>query len=427
MSHKDKPYRVYRGGREKGPVGGPPDTGRNGGTAVRTLEPETRRPGGAPPPGRGPLVAEPPPAQPPAPPIGPPVPSPEPARPRRRGRRTVVRVSLLVLLLLLALAGWGAFGYFSFRGGVEEANARLSDSAAGALSPQTGSLLSTPSNILVLGVDHGASRDDGDPGRSDSMILIRTDPGEHRIAYLSIPRDLRVDIPGQGYNKINAAYAIGGTALAVRTVEDLIGQPVNHVAVVDFGSFPEVVDALGGITIDVPNPIQSNRFDCPYGSRAECERWQGWRFAKGEQTMDGRRALVYARIRENQLDPSESDLTRAARQQQVIRAISDEIVSPLGFLRLPFMGNDLVTPLATDLSASQLLQLGWVKFRASDDQTLRCRLGGEPATIDEGGTEAFYLIGDEENIEVVSMVLGQSAPQPPPPGQPFAAGCRVGS
>jgi LCP family protein required for cell wall assembly len=259
------------------------------------------------------------------------------------------------------------------------------------------------------------------------MILIRTDPDEHRISYLSIPRDLRVEIPGQGYDKINAAYAIGGTALAVRTVENIIGQPVNHVAVVDFGSFPEVVDALGGITVDVPKPIRSNRFDCPYKSRAECERWQGWRFAKGEQTMDGRRALVYARIRENQLDPSESDLTRAARQQQVIQAISDEVVSPLGFLRLPFVGSDLVTPLATDLTASELLQLGWVKFRASDDQTLRCRLGGEPTTIDEGGSEVFYLIGDEENIEVVSMVLGQSAPQPPPPGQPFAAGCRVGS
>jgi LCP family protein required for cell wall assembly len=331
-----------------------------------------------------------------------------------------------VLLVAVIVAGWGAFGYFSFRSGVEEANARLPESAANALSPQAGSILSSPSNILVLGVDTGPTRD-GDPGRSDAMMLIRTDPDAHRIAYLSIPRDLRLDdIPGQGPGKINAAYAIGGPALAIRAVEDLIGQPVNHVAIVDFASFPQVVDSLGGVTIGVEaDPVEP--LQCPFGSRAECERWDGWRFAAGSQEMNGRRALVYSRIRQNELDPSESDLSRAARQQQVIQAIADEVVSPLGFLRFPFVGADLVTPLATDLTTGELLGLGWLKFRAADDATLRCRLGGEPATVDEGGGETFYLIGGEENIEVVSMVLGESAPQPAPPDQPFAAGCRVGS
>lgn len=423
MRRKDKPYRVYRGGREKGSIGQLLDPSRNGVAGPPGAEPDANRFSGASSP--VPLVTQPTPPS--IPPVGPSIPPPEPSQPRRRGRRALVRISLFVLLLALAFAGWGAFGYFSFRSGVAQANARLPASAASALSPQTGSLLASPSNILVLGVDHGPSRAEDDPGRSDSMILIRTDPDRHRIAYLSIPRDLRVEIPGQGPNKINAAYALGGAALAIRTVENLIGQPVNHVAIVDFASFPDVVDALGGITVNVPKPIHSNRFDCPYKSRAECERWPGWRFAKGEQEMDGRRALVYARIRENRLDPSESDLTRGARQQQVIQAIADEVVSPLGFLRLPFLGKDLVKPLATDLSAGDLLQLGWVRFRAADDQTLRCRLGGEPTTIDEGGSDVFYLIGDEENVEVVSMLLGQSAPQPPPPGRPFAAGCRVGA
>ncbi len=427
MRHKDKPYHVYRGGRQKGSIGSLGSGGHDG----RAGYPDANGRDPASPPRSGSVATETRPAGGPAvPPPPPPLPGPSaPTGPPRRRRRLVLRIGVAVLLVAVLLIGWGAFGYFSFRSGVEEANARLPESAANALSPQAGSMLSSPSNILVLGVDTGPTRD-GAPGRSDAMMLIRTDPDAHRIAYLSIPRDLRVEIPGQGpdsQDKINAAYAIGGPALAIRAVEDLIGQPVNHVAIVDLASFPQVVDALGGVTIDVEKPIRSNRFECPFGSRAECERWDGWRFAAGSQEMNGRRALVYSRIRQNELDPSESDLSRAARQQQVIQAITDEVVSPLGFLRFPFVGADLVTPLATDLTTGELFRLGWLKFRAADDATLRCRLGGEPATVDEGGGETFYLIGGEENIEVVSMVLGESAPQPAPPDQPFAAGCRVGS
>ena len=139
--------------------------------------------------------------------------------------------------------------------------------------------------------------------------------------------------------------------------------------------------------------------------------------------MNGRRALVYARVRENTLNESENDLTRGGRQQQVVQAIADEVVSLGGFLRLPFIGDDVVRPIATDLSASELLELGWVKFRAADDATLRCRLGGIATTID--GVQ--YIVGSEENNAVVAMVKGESAPQPPLPDQGlFAPGCVVG-
>jgi LCP family protein required for cell wall assembly len=351
---------------------------------------------------------------------------PPPERPERPRRRTARRIAfwagLVVFLGVLAVVGWGTWGYFSFRSGVKEANERLPAAAAAALSPGAGSLLSSPANLLLLGVDTGGSRE-GDTGRADAIVLVRTDPDDHRIAFLSIPRDLRVEIPGHGFDKINAAYAFGGPALAVKAVEDLTGLPVNHVAVVDFSTFPDVIDELSGITIDVPKPIVSNRFDCPLKSRADCDRWKGWRFEKGPQEMNGRRALVYARIRENQLDPSESDLTRGGRQQQVVQSIANEVVSFDGFLHLPFIGDDLVRPVATDLSATELLELGWVKFRAADDATLRCRLGGVATEIDG----VFYLVGSEENVSVVAMVTGDSAPQPPPPNQgSFAPGCTSG-
>jgi LCP family protein required for cell wall assembly len=327
-------------------------------------------------------------------------------------------VALGLLGVILLIAAWGAAGYFSLRSGVSEANDRVPRSAARALSPQDGSLLSTPTTILLLGTDLGPGRED--TGRSDAIVLLRTDPDEHRISLLSIPRDLRVEIPGYGPDKINAAYAFGGTKLAIDTVESVTGVPVNHVAVVDFSSFGELIDALGGVTIDVPAPILSNRFDCPYASVARCERWQGWQFPAGEQELDGRRALVYARIRENQLDPTETDLTRGGRQQQVVQAIADELGGVSGFVRLPFIGKDVMRPIATDLSATQLLELGWVKFRASS--TLRCRLGGVPEEVDG----VAYIVGTEDNPAVVDMVLGKTAPQPPSKILgPFAPGCEV--
>ena len=172
-----------------------------------------------------------------------------------------------------------------------------------------------------------------------------------------------------------------------------------------------------GIEVDVPRKILSNRFDCPY-KPARCRDWEGWRFEKGTQHMDGRRALVYSRIRTNQLDPSDTDITRGNRQQIVADAVGDEIASFGTFLRLPFMGGDLAAPLATDLSAWELAQLGWVRFR-SGGESLRCRLGGEPSSL--GGESV--LLGSEDNAAVISMWLGTSAPLPPPKGTLYGAGC----
>jgi LCP family protein required for cell wall assembly len=246
---------------------------------------------------------------------------------------------------------------------------------------------------------------------------MRTDPSRGRIALLSIPRDLQVPIPGHGESKINAASQLGGTALAIRTVKSFTGLTVEHVAVVDFPSFEKLIDTLGGVTVDVPEPIQSKPFDCPYTPQ-RCAEWPGWRFAKGEQEMDGRRALIYSRVRVNDLNPSDSDVTRGARQQDVLSAIARKALSPATAVRYPLLGDDMLRPLATDLSSWQLAQLGWVVWRADDSRTLRCRLGGE----DVGGS---VLIPDEDNRNVIAMFVGASAPQPPRPGSLFGPGCII--
>jgi LCP family protein required for cell wall assembly len=373
MAEGTKPYRLYRGGRKKGKV---------------------------------PLQS---PARPPT------QPTRAPGAPKQR-RWWLWAVLALVGLLLLSVL-WGVLGFRSFSSGVDEANARLPRNAKAQLAKRDRSILSEPTTVLVIGTDGGRGRTGrASANRSDSLMLLHLDPDTHRISYLSIPRDLRVEIPGYGSSKINAANQIGGPALTLATVKALTGLPIDHVVVVDFNGFEELIDAVGGIEVTVPKAILSKPFDCPY-KPARCRTWEGWRFEKGPQHMDGRRALVYSRIRTNQLDPSDSDITRGNRQQIVADAVGDEIASFGTFLRLPFMGDELAAPLATDLSAWELAQLGWIRFRSSG--SLRCRLGGEPSSL--GGESV--LLGSEDNVNVISMWLGRSAPLPPPKGTLYGAGC----
>jgi LCP family protein required for cell wall assembly len=386
VASKNKPYRVYRGGRVKGPVPTRSGTGTDaaGGDGKDSYA------------------------------------RPKPSRPRRR--RRWLRIGLIVVLIVVLLVVvWSVLGYLAFRSGVKEANERLDPRAYEALTQQDGLVLSNPSTILVLGTDEGRGREG--PFRSDAIMLARTDPDEHRIALLSIPRDLRVEIPGHGLDKVNAAYAYGGPSLAIRTVEALTGIPINHVVVVSFVRFREVIDTLGGVTINIPKPILTDKFACPRETEAECARWRGYRFEKGQETMNGRRALIYARVRVNKLDPADNDLTRGQRQQAVLQAVADEITSFGTYLRLPFIGDELVAPLATDLSANQLLQLGWVKRRTPSSGLLRCQLGGSIADIDGQS----FIIGSEDNASIIAMVEGKTAPQPPRPGAGlFGPGCQVG-
>ena len=292
MAPKDKPYRVYRGGRVKGKVPAVP-------VADAPPRRATRKAGAGSAPGGGALQRR----------FRAAVSWKHDRAPDRARRRS-----------LLAIA-WGVTGFLSFserRLGREQA-VRPRARREGALAKSNGFLLNH-------GDDDPAARHrqlDRRPAAAatataDSIMLLRTDPSHHQLSYLSIPRDLLVPSPGVGNAKINAAYQAGGAALAIKTVHDYTGVPIDHVVIVDFNGFKDLIDAEGGITINVPEPILSNRFDCPYKTEARCLQWKGWRFRAGTQHMNGERALIYSRIRENQLNPGENDLTRGARQQAVV-------------------------------------------------------------------------------------------------------------
>jgi polyisoprenyl-teichoic acid--peptidoglycan teichoic acid transferase len=375
----EKPYRVYKGGRQRGRVPLPGGDGREPGRSGRQVRVRTPW-----------------------------------------GWKRWTLVVLLVLILLLVI--WTVAGYLSVRSGVSSANKRLPPGTATVLAKQNGLLFDSPSNILLLGTDHA---ENGQACRStdqhsDSMMLLRTDPGRGRLTYLSIPRDLGITIDGN-YQKINSAMQIGGPKLAIQTVDQLLGSQlqVNHVVIVDFGSFEKLVDAVGGIVVDVPENILSNRFDCPYSTQARCLQWRGWRFEKGRQHLSGHQALIYSRIRENKLNPADTDFSRAQHQQQVMQATLSKLASFSTFVKLPFSGSSLLAPISTDLSTWDFMQLGWAKFRSGS--VVHCRLGGS-------ATGNGYITGTEENIQVVQEVLGRSAPQPPAPGTgPFGPGCVTGT
>ena len=130
------------------------------------------------------------------------------------------------------------------------------------------------------------------------------------------------------------------------------------------------------------------------------------------------RTLMAAGVRTIRLDPSDTDISRGTRQQAVADAVGHRIASFRTYLRLPFMGDQIAAPLATDLSAWELAQLGWVRFRAGSG-SLHCRLGGDPSTV--GGESV--LLGSDDNVSVIAMWLGRSAPLPPPKGTLYGAGC----
>jgi LCP family protein required for cell wall assembly len=394
---RPKAYRVYRGGHVRKDD---PDAARFsfGSAGAGVKEPRPVTPAGLSrptPPGRQ------------QPPGSPPLPGRQVATvPSRRrfwpGWKKGVPLVLGVIALLFCF--WLYLGYRSFSNEVAQANKRLDKRTKAALAP-AGNVLTSSQVTLVLGSD---SRGAHTTARADSILLFRTDPGKHLISMLSIPRDMRVPIAGHGDTKINAAYAYGGASLLIRTINKLTGFQVNHIVLVNFSGFKELIDSLGGVTIYNKRAIVSSQ---PFDGII-------WHFKKGTITLDGRKALAYSRIRHT-TNPQDTDISRTERQQLVMQALSHQLVSFSSLLHLPSIGRDIARPLTTDLSANELLGLGWEKFRAS--RTLECHLGGTPQVI--GGQDV--IVGAPQNRLVVEMFLGQIAPQPPPKGSLYDPGCTI--
>ena len=264
---------------------------------------------------------------------------------RRRGGPVWRRILKWVAL---AVGAWLLLSFVLFMVSAQMQEG-VSDETKDALS-DGGSLL-TGSTILVLGSDE-RSADTLEPGaegqaaRADSILLLHVGFGS--VRRLSILRDSQAAIPGRGTDKINHAYAFGGASLMIDTIEQYLGNglEINHIVEVNFSDFPDFIDALGGIDIELDRCLQSNSFG---GRRL--------RLGRGEHHLNGRRALQFARVRKNECAPNEDDRQRAARQQQVMTAIRSQILSPSTFLRLPLVSWQAPRTLRTDLKGPGLLAL----------------------------------------------------------------------
>lgn len=256
-----------------------------------------------------------------------------------------------------------------------------------------------PLSILLLGVDRRA--DETGPARSDSMILLGSQPEGSGAALLSIPRDLWVNIPGIGEQRINTALYFGhdpadagaGPRLAAATVQQELGRPVDRYLVLDFATFVRAVDALGGIEVDVPAPIVDTEYPTPdYGITTI-------RFDPGPQTLDGERALVYVRTRH-----SDGDFGRSQRQLQVLQALAATAIQPQTWPRLPELWRVLRAGVITDLAAGDGLSLLPLAAALANGQVKAATL--EEATtpwITPGG--AWVLLPNSQAIEQIVTAL----------------------
>ena len=251
--------------------------------------------------------------------------------------------------LAIALAGWLALSAALFMLSAQIQHGDLADKVGAQLDPGPYPLTGA-NTILVLGSDARseglAEPGSGGPSRSDSIMLLRIGGGAN--ASLSIPRDTVVEIPGHGTGKINAAYAFGGPALATRTVKEWLGIEVNHVVEVSFENFPQLIDALGGVTY---------KGGCVH-SKINGGRSNGGttlRLKRGETELNGRQALALARTRKNLCNPSEDDLVRARRQQKLVAAMKDKVTSFETFIRLPWVSWAAPRAVRSDMAGPALL------------------------------------------------------------------------
>jgi LCP family protein required for cell wall assembly len=268
----------------------------------------------------------------------------------------------------------------------------VSDAADAKLSGG-GYPLTSPNTILVLGSD-ARTKENAEPGaqtigdtsRSDSIMLLRVGGGAN--AQLSILRDTIVDIPGHGRGKINAAYAYGGPSLAIETVEQYLGIPINHLVEVNFENFPDLIDSLGGITYTGNRVISRINGGSRNGGYT-------LRLKAGTNELNGEEALALARTRKNDSRPQEDDQSRAIRQQKIINAIKSKVISFETFIRLPWVAWAAPKAIRSDMSGPTLLGLIGAEliggnskkylFEPSGDETLPD--GGAGLTVPEAEKE----------------------------------------
>ena len=254
-----------------------------------------------------------------------------------------------------------------------------------------------PLYVLVLGVDRRPSEAGGVPSRSDSIMLAQVSPGSGRVQLLSVPRDLLVEVKPGVEDRINTAYAYGGVEQATAVVEDSTGIAVDRYAVVDFGGFEEAINALGGVTLEVEEPIrlgiEGRRVYIP----------------AGRQELDGLEAQAYARYRGTAC----GDLGRIKRQQRLVAALRQQALGWNTITRLPGIVKVAHENVDTNLGIVQAISLGRALAGRGEEGGMKSfQLKGNPDTLPNG--DAVLIPDETANAEILEDFRDAS---PTSPGQ----------
>lgn len=260
---------------------------------------------------------------------------------------------------------------------IENAKAALTQTAA----------YGEPVNLLILGSDK-RYQEKGDTGRSDTLMILRIDFNKKKVYLVSIPRDSRVRIPSYGLNKINAAYAYGGPRLSIRTVEEFTDLKINHYVQIDFRGFKKMVDALGGIDVDVKETI-NNR-----------SRQYRMYIPKGTQRMDGELALNYVRYRHG-----DSDFKRAERQQNFLTALTGNVLRWKSAWKIPRLISIMSKNVETDLTMSQMSRIGGFLRQVKKKNIETITVPGSTG-MRNGGS---YVFPDETAVNAIVTTMKKGA------------------
>ncbi|HET8813343.1 MAG TPA: LCP family protein [Solirubrobacterales bacterium] len=366
------------------------------------------------------------------------LPSRRPRREREPGRprspRAPFNVRRVLKWLALAALGWILVSFLAFAVSAQLQSFKLSGEARETLhgSPW---LLTSPQTILVLGTDaRPPGTDDGtstseecfeqqskgekphDPCfqgefRADTLMLIRAGGGAFRK--LSIPRDAFAEIPGYPSTKINAAFAYGGAALQVEAIEGFLGIEIDHVAIVDFTGFEDLIDAVGGIEVDVPEKLCADIS----GGAGGGQGGQTLRLGKGENTLNGEQALAYSRIRKPSECPGPGasaytlgydDIAREKAQQSVINGIKDRLTDPLripyNFIRGPIIGWEAPQAFVSDMGFFTMPQLV-LAAGIGGNAPAEVLCGREPTECGEGPEEGSIEVPESVRQKAVDRLL----------------------
>ena len=298
-------------------------------------------------------------------------------KPKNKAKKLTFVVALVVLLLVAASAMAAALYYNSLQNRMTVPRAEIPQRMreAPALEP------TEPFNLAIFGQDAREGADENE--RTNVIMLARIDPDSQQIWLVSIPRDTRVELPGYGARKINAAYDRGGLEMAIDMVENVSGQNVDHFITIDFHGFERVVDAIGGVEIDVPIDIDDPRADFSPDGSAQ-------RIDAGLQVLDGIHALTFVRHRASYVD---QDIGRTRAQQLFFRSLIEQM-SDVSMLRLPGVANVLADNVTTNLTPLQLLQISRDMRGVSADDFYAITLPGEWITpfiyLDEEGSARIW-------------------------------------